>query len=114
MKNFECTQKCGERFDYTNFLESHLKNECMNTEIRCIGFIGCKTKDRRANIKNHQITCEYATSMLELIEPLNQKLFEQEKQIEILKFELKKNEQEKFSMKTDLEKLRKFVYSEKG
>ena len=61
----ECPNKCGESFDSPIELQTHLKKECINSIIFCIG---CKQyTDQRGMVEIHQQTCEQAEQFFDVI-----------------------------------------------
>ena len=81
----ECIQQCGERFNFDKEMKRHIDEECTNTIISCIG---CKSKDKRGLIMIHQLICEDALRHKQLIQPLEKKIEEQSKEIELIKSDL--------------------------
>ena len=79
-----CTQNCGEKFSTDEEMNLHIKEACINSIIRCMGFINCKYKDKRGLIVLHQYTCDSALNIMEMMEPLNQKIIQQNEKINLL------------------------------
>jgi hypothetical protein len=62
----KCPHNCGMFFVSKLEAEIHLKEECINTELACLGFKGCKNKDKRGLMLIHQEFCENAKVIFEL------------------------------------------------
>jgi chromosome segregation ATPase len=75
----ECSQKCGKFFLKKEEIKKHLKEECLNTKIKCVA---CEFGGRRGEVLVHQEICEKAISLLELFNPFNLKIQQEEEKIE--------------------------------
>ena len=85
-----CPNECNIKM-LENQIESHLKNDCINSIIECLG---CFDKDKRGLINIHQQDCKFAQKFLEKIKQIeidhSQKISELETRISFLQLQLNK------------------------
>ena len=106
----ECPQKCGNIFSREQELQTHLKEECVNNVITCMGYIGCKKKDARGMVLIHQEDCEDAQKIFELIDPLKQKLVFLANQNDSLKNLVSLLQQENQTLKNQLDQQNQRIF----
>ena len=102
--DINCPQKCEKSFKTDQEIEKHLKEECINTIISCLG---CELTDKREIIKEHEEICEKAKKHLKMMEPFEKKLFLIFTQLSSFKENIYLLQKENYELKKENEKQNK-------
>ena len=97
----ECPQKCDRFFSTEHQIEKHIKEECINTETKCIA---CSLTDKRGLILMHQEICEEFEKINRFVSPLQNKIVILERHNQMQEEETKKQAQEIIDMRQLIEK----------
>ena len=104
----ECTQKCGQLFSSEEEMKKHIKEECFQTVTKCIA---CSYSSKRGEVNIHQEICEEMEKIKQFTLPLEKKVEEQEKKINLLieeqnQKQLRKNENQDIEIKKQEEEIK--------
>ena len=105
----KCTQKCSKQFENQEKLEKHLKEECENSLIRCIG---CNKKGKRKEIEKHQENCKKAKTYFDFLSPIKKRMREQKERIESLEQENKEIAERISNLEKDKKRKKKMCLEE--
>ena len=100
----ECSQKCGQLFSTEEEMEKHIKEECIETVIKCIA---CSYANKRGEVNIHQEICEEMQKIKQINLNLEKKIEQQDKEIFLLKEENQKQGEEISFLKKYVEEQKK-------